>query len=662
MSEAKKEVADKPIGYECRFAVYCPPPQGSDDDYHLVKEIAHYADGRKEPRTRLVKNFARPFWVTKKGCRNHEQKKEWEELNKLDKFEATQSKLNDAIKKALDMRWFQGDPRQLSRSPYLYGSDILSTAVMKKTYQKKWPNLQTPYTVACFDTEKDVVYGTDEINMATISFGSKVFTAVQKAFVEGLSDVQDRAHATFKKYLGAIDMKMKKGKPNSDGEPTVVDVVEMRGLQWELVIVESEIDVIVECMKKAHQWKPDFVAIWNIDFDMGMMIKACDKAGYDPAHLFSDPSMPHDWRHFKYKQGQKQKKTASGKITPIKPADQWHTVYTPSSFYFIDAMCVYRKIRIAKGEEPSYALDAILDKILGARKLKFKEAEQYTKLEWHQFMQQNFKLEYIVYNVFDCVSMEMLDETTLDLAVALPGGAGCSDFGNFKSQPRRTVDDLHYFAMDEKGLVIGSTSDEMQTELDSLTLGLENWIVTLPAHLVADNGLQLIEEYPLLRTNIRVHVADLDVSASYPNGEVVFNIGKCTTRKELCSVEGVPEQLQRAQGINLSGGHTNAVEFCVDMYKLPHMESWLREFKQHNDMPLIEDVTDEEMEFISSLIRSGEGSPTSSVRVQMTTGVTMTMGGEHREINPNGWIDMTDVDTESDLAGVLFSPVDTMEA
>lgn len=646
MSEATKET---PIGYECRFAVYCPPPPGADDDFHLVKEIAHYADGRREPRTRLVKNYKRPFWVTKKGCQNHEQKKEWEDITKLDKFETTQSKLNDSIKKALGMPWFQGDPRQLSRSPYLYGSDILSTAVLKKTYQKKWPDLMSGYSVACFDTEKDVVYGTDEINMATISFGKKVFTAVQKSFVEGLSNVQVRAHDAFKKYLGAIDMKVKDGKPHSDGEPAVVDVVQMRGLEWELMIVDREIDILVECMKRAHEWKPDFVAIWNINFDMEMMLKACEKADYDPAHLFSDPSVPVHWRHFKYKQGPKQKKTASGKITPIKPADQWHTVFCPSSFYFIDAMCVYRKIRIAKGEEPSYALDAILDKVLGARKLKFKEAEQYTKLEWHQFMQVNYKLEYIIYNVFDCVSMEMLDETTLDLQVALPGGSGCSDFANFKSQPRRTVDDLHYFAMDH-GLVIGSTSDEMQVDLDKLTLGLENWIVTLPAHLVADNGLKLIEEYPELRTNIRVHVADLDVSASYPNGEVVFNIGKGTTKKELCSIHGVSEQLQRAQGINLSAGHTNAVEFCVDLYKLPQMETWLQAFRQKQGLEDPQPMDAATGRFLQGLINNGEGglyipsTPKPEVAV-------MTQEGVHRGVDEGGWIDLTTEEDEDAVAG-----------
>jgi hypothetical protein len=189
----------------------------------------------------------------------------------------------------------------------------------------------------------------------------------------------------------------------------------------------------------------------------------------------------------------------------------------------------------------------------------------------------------------------------------------------------------------------------MQSDLDQLTLGLENWIVTLPAHLVADNGLQLIEEYPTLRTNIRVHVADLDVSASYPNGEVVFNIGKCTTKKELCSIEGVPEQLQRAQGINLSAGHTNAVEFMCGMYKLPQMDDWLRAFQASRGI-VSEQPTAEDLRYLTSLIRRGE----SFQEVVEQHGGRNTQHGEHREVNENGWIDMTDADSETDGIAVMM--------
>jgi hypothetical protein len=213
-------------------------------------------------------------------------------------------------------------------------------------------------------------------------------------------------------------------------------------------------------------------------------------------------------------------------------------------------------------------------------KLRFTEADHLSGLDWHIFMQSKFKFEYVIYNVFDCVSMEMLDEKTKDLCLSLPLMAGCSDFANFKSQPRRVVDELAYF-VEARGRIMGTTSDQMAGELDQKTIGLDDWIVMLPAHLVDDNGLQCVEEDPTLRTNIRRSVADLDVAASYPNGECVFNISKETTKKELISIEGVDEYTRRMMGINLSGGATNAVEICTNLWGMPSLVQLLQAFEDH---------------------------------------------------------------------------------
>lgn len=544
-------------GYECRFAVYCPPPEGDNVDVHFVKEIIHLKDGTTKPNFRAWKNFKRPIYVTKTGLQNHKDKKEWEMKDNLLPFDTTEFDKTRTIARALGTQWLT-DPRKLNRSPFLYGSDILSTAVLKRTYQDKYPNLITPYTIAPFDVETDVRHGTNEIIMGTLSFGTRVVTAIKRSFVEGYSDVENRLREMLTKYLG--------------------HVVEKRGIKWEIVFVDNEADIIIECYKRAHAWKPDFVAIWNIDFDMSKMLDALGRAGIDPKDVFSDPSVPQRYRHFKYKQGPKQKVTASGLVTPIKPPAQWHTVYCPSSFYFIDAMCAYKHTRIGSQEEQSYSLDSILKKHELGGKLKFEEADGLSGIDWHMFMQEKHPLQYVIYNVFDCVSMEELDEKTNDLKFTLPLNSGCSDFSKFNSQPRRAADALHYFCLDNDR-VIGSTSDEMQTELDKETIGLEGWITTLPAHLVADNGLQVIAENKYLRTNIRTHVGDLDVAASYPNGGCVFNISKETTHKELCRIDGVSEAVQRQQGINLSGGHTNAVEIACGLYGLPNMETMLKSFQ-----------------------------------------------------------------------------------
>jgi hypothetical protein len=487
----KNYTRDQIVGIECRFATHCMPVNGGRKDLHVVKEVLHVKEGDniiQVPNLRLLSDYKRPFWVTKKGYRDHQDKKEWEHIDRVQLYESTQSGLVDAVARAIGEPWYKGDLRRLNRNPYVYGTDILSTAVLKQSYQEKYPDLVTRYTAAPFDTETDVCNGTDEIIMGTISFGSRVFTAIQSSFMAGQLNVEERLQQMLMTYLG--------------------EHVEKRGIKWEVLLVEKESDIVIECFKKAHEWKPDFVSIWNITFDMEKMLKALEKGNIDPAVVFSDPKVVEAGFHFfKFKKGPNQKVTASGKITPIKPAAQWHTVYTPASFYFMDAMCAYCHIRTGNQEEPSYSLDAILKKHKLGGKLKFEAADKYSGLEWHQFMQTHYKLEYVIYNVFDCISMELLDETTLDLSVTLPLYSAHSDFENFKSQPRRLADKLHYFCLENKK-VFGSTSDEMQTELDEFTVGLDGWIVTLPAHLVDDNGMQVILENPLQMTNIRGHVGD----------------------------------------------------------------------------------------------------------------------------------------------------------
>ena len=53
----------------------------------------------------------------------------------------------------------------------------------------------------------------------------------------------------------------------------------------------------------------------------------------------------------------------------------------------------------------------------------------------------------------------------------------------------------------------------------------------------------------------------------------------------MCNIDGVSEYTQRMQGINLSGGATNAVEFATSMYGLPDMETMLEAFQNQRTVP-----------------------------------------------------------------------------
>lgn len=542
---------------ECRHVVKLPMVPGKEKELHMVKEVIHFKDGNQKPNVRLISDFKQPFWTTVPGCQDHQEKKEWELLTRVKRWEARSCDLIRQASRALKQPTFRGSLKQLSRSPYLYGTDILSTAVIKQKYLDNIKKT-TAATSASFDVETDVLHGTDEIIMATLAFKERVVTAVQAKFFNGWSDANRRTHEAVEENLGQL--------------------LKDRGVNWDFMIVPDEIGVLKYVFNRAHEWKPDFVSIWNINFDIKCVMAACEKANYPIADLLSDPKIPQDYRFFEYKEGPKQMVTAAGVVKPLKPAEQWHTAFVGASFYPIDAMCVYCRIRAAKGQLPSYSLDYVLGIELKMHKLHcHKASEEEGTLAWHREMQERYPFDYVAYNIFDCIGMELLEEQTNDLSIALPSQTGCSDYRHFKSQPRRTADALHYYVQ-TLGYVIGTTSDQMETELDQKTLGLRNWICTLPAHLVVDNGLNILSDYPGLKTNARAHIGDLDVSAAYPNAGVVFNVSKKTTVKEMCKVRGVSENVQRMEGINLSGGATNALEICQLLLKMPSMDQVLAAF------------------------------------------------------------------------------------
>lgn len=449
-------VKQKPKAIECRFAVYAKSNvQGDYSDMHLIKEQVHNEDGTITPNIRQVVDYQRSFYVTKKGKQTYQDKREWCDLEDVSEFKSTQTQLGIAVAKALGKGWFKGSLRDLSDSPYLYGSDILSTSLIKQSYADKW-DVITAYSNAVFDTETDVIHGTGQITMATVSFKDRVFTAVQKSFVKGYANPVERIKQLAEKYIG----------------PQLKE----RNITLEISIVDNEIDVVKQSMAKAHAWMPDFLSVWNLAFDMDKIIDACTRAGVLPESILCDPSVPDKYRSFRFKKGAPKKTTASGKVMNYKPAQRWHTVFCPSSFYWVDAMGIYKQVRTGQPEETSYGLDAMLKKNLkNITKLKFEEADKYTGLEWHQFMQTNYPLEYVVYNMFDCISMEMLDEKTLDVQLSFPMQAGCTDFQHFNSQPKRTVNALHFFCLKNKQ-VIGSTASEMTNEFDESTTDLSGWI------------------------------------------------------------------------------------------------------------------------------------------------------------------------------------------
>lgn len=67
----------------------------------------------------------------------------------------------------------------------------------------------------------------------------------------------------------------------------------------------------------------------------------------------------------------------------------------------------------------------------------------------------------------------------------------------------------------------------------------------------------------------------LDIEGTYPSIEMVANISKETTLREMGRIRDMSEADRRVIGINMSGGVVNAVEILNQAVGVPTLSQWL---------------------------------------------------------------------------------------
>lgn len=586
MDATKDTPKDQEIGREFRFAWHIEAKTMAEDDYHLVKEQVHFKreDGSTyiKPVMRVIKNFKRPVWFTKPHLRTHKDKREFERTENLNHEMCRQSDLKRVIASRVNNGWLtqRTSVRELAASPFVYAADVPSSLYLRESqYIRKFPGLNTARTVAMFDTETDVVEGHEQIIIATTCFENKALAVVQKSFLEGFSNPKELFEQAINKHLKKY--------------------IDENNLEINFIVADDEISLLKVAFSQIHAWRPDFLAIWNINFDIPKILDSCKKHGVDPRDILCDPNLPPHLRVCKYHEGITKKVSASGVKQTIKPANQWHVLELSASFYVICAMASYRRIR-GGPELSSYSLDATLKREgIGQGKINLPEAEKFKKLKWHKFMQSMRKFDYIAYAIFDSYSMILLDEKTKDLRFQLPLLADNTSFSDYSSQSRRQRDNFFLYGL-ANGIVLGTAGpikkkkfvevkrkrkgddedfegedegEEIDLEGNPTTLGTEGWVITLRAFMTAP-GLNLIEEDDLISTLIRTHVFDNDVVSSYPNCIFVANVSKYTTVFEVTGFHWkdgpIPESTYRMQNLNFAFGRTNHAEYAQVMMRAPN--------------------------------------------------------------------------------------------
>lgn len=563
---------------EFRHSFTTPANDGSVQDMTIIKYREHLPDGTTRPFVEYVHNMKRDYYLTKKEHQNHKDKKEFESIDKLNRFECIETDLVSSVFKQLNgyrPKVDRSDPKKKPRlsmvndSPYVYGTDVSLSSILRDKYNKANPELKSEASIAVYDYETSMFDDEGSILMGSLTMKEKVFLCYVQSFVPGTTQEQ----------LDANIQRLAKKHLLSDPD------VAKRNIKIETMIVNTPGALTKEIFRRAHAWQPDYLLAFNMMFEINKSLNALKADGIDPAFIFSDPKVPGVFKQFTKTEKQPRKGE--------KQCDLWHSVYTPASFVLADPMTAYRRVRLAKQYLNSYSFDNITRLTINKGKLRVGVDEgNLSQAEWHRLMQTKHPFEYGIYCIFDCIGCELVDEKTKDISKTITKFADNSDHHNLASQPKMINDDLHFFHL-ERGAVVGSTSGNMSNSLDDLTPTKRQWIVTLASELIYNMANQIFEDLPDIRARVIFHSRDIDIKSAYPYGGFVGNMSKETTRIEVCGVEDSTKETLaypddsdlddlrvRRLGLNtasIDSGSASIARFCYDY---PTDDELLKEFEE----------------------------------------------------------------------------------
>lgn len=556
---------DKPDVSEAKFIRYLPKVD-NDDDAHIITYVHHFSDGKMYKELKVIRNWLRPIWITKEINRKYKDKKEFEHISRLDKVKTRQVDMDKAICSKLDIIPSNYNLRVLKDSPYIYGYDIPSIALMAYEIKKRNNNHVSNYHVLNLDTEGDVTGKYNDMSICTLSMPGYRHTAALRRLYKGYNtdaEIEARIRELDAEYL-----------PDSETKKNCKI--------YNITLHDTDTELIDTVISVCHGIMPDFVTIHNLKYDVGEFLRLrikkegdLDSATRKLADLFRDPSLPKSMSKFNYN-------PADGTGKSKRWEDQWSSVDISASFMIMDTMTTYSYIRQATGKVVGgYGLDNLLKKHKVAGKLLYEDEVTKTcsKKEYHAHMSENHPFEYTIYANQDTVGMTELERQTEDFTQSLAIFAGISDFNRFNSSVHKYICTA-YNENVEDGWIIGTTP---RTSNVITGLGTNNWIITLPSGHIQDIGLH-ITNVPGLTTNVTAHADDADCVSSYPSDIQALNVSMATLRAEILSVGDYSLDYFKAQNINIISSRANTIEYCANMMKLPRPIDMIEIVKKYNSI------------------------------------------------------------------------------
>ena len=571
------------------FIHSCYVSHTKDGDAVSVCEHIYYDDGRIEPNLRVVVNPKRTFYITKKHLQALQtDKKEREHINNLDRFVCPNRSLIQNAYTKLTGKPPIKSPKGwkimnefVKTSPYLYAGGLSIESLIKIKYAKDFEKTGlelAPVTSGMLDIEISINPETEgQLLCYTLTHENKIYTAINKSWMKRFRNgnheeitLEEIKQLSEKTILPLLEKAFKDNK-------NLELVKDKLPLEFHYFVSDDEVEMIKWGFSKAHENQTIFIGGWNINYDVSQLMRILKENKVPYTDIFSHPSVPPQYRYFNFREDYK-------KVN--HPTEKWHWYSSTSMFQFIDLMCLYRRLRTVEGLEYSYKLDYILNKNGLGGKVHWDELEDVNRYEgtadWHRKMAKGHFAEYVIYNQWDSISLQLLewlnnDETALRIL---------SGYTPIEKFPRQTIkiQDILFAEWKDKGWIIGTSSPDMEEEEDEELLNKGGAVLDMLR--IENCGIKLFKENPTFRSRIHTFVSDTDFSQMYPTVMVCGNISGETRISTAINVIGDhikihPESMVELLHSYLISIKDNAYNLGVDYLNLPTYQSMLEKYHEH---------------------------------------------------------------------------------
>ena len=522
----------------------------ANNNYVGVKErvVTENDDGTTDVKDniRFIRDPLRPFWVTKPEYRIHEYKKEYEDIDKCDKYICHDSELEEKIASALGKYGRHHRLPILSRSPYLYGADINTESLVKQKYLSQNKDYTVPFTKGGFDIEVEME-GAGRINLITFIHDKEVYTAALRDYCKVYEDEKYVKEATEEDLYATAESLLK-------------PLLDAHGFKLHIHIAETELGVIKWVFDKIHQSKTDFISVWNMNFDIPYILNRLAELKVPPEEIFCSPEIPREDWYVKYR-------TDNSALQHFTDRWDWLTCSSYSQFY--DSMCLYARLRKVYGRDSSYSLDAISDKELKLHKLHFGKITNHHRAQRYEFP------KYLAYNINDVILLMLLEEKNKDVdnMCGLADGTLLSEYSRQTSLVRNAA----YQYAKERDKVIATTSDDMYTDYDRMMSKSGGTVLPLDR---ADICIKAINGSDG-RSLVTIMVNDLDIGSSYPSAISAMNISKETYLGSIIAINDKAQGDVEVWNTGLIQPEVHALIASHYFYEMPTTEEMSKKFDEY---------------------------------------------------------------------------------